>query len=73
MLKPAKERLLKERGIENPTLMDWIANVSMRGVEMKRITEEEYQSGVTGGDYPRTSFLRKGEMVVWKKPISSTK
>jgi len=68
-----KERLLKERGIENPTLMDWIANVSMRGVEMKRITEEEYQSGVTGGDYPRTSFLRKGEMVVWKKPISSTK
>ncbi|GEM_PF-5161962 len=68
-----KEKLLKELGVENPTLMDWITNILMRGAEMKRMTEQEYQNGVTGGNYPRTSFLRKGEMVVWEKPIPSAK
>lgn len=68
-----KERLLKERGIGNPTLMDWIANVSIKGAEMKRMSEQDYQNGVSGGIYPNTSFLRRGEMVVWEKTIPPTK
>lgn len=68
-----KEGLLKQRGVENPTLLDWIVNVSMRGTKMKRMTEGEYQTGVDGGNYPPTSFLRKGEMVVWDKPVPELK
>lgn len=66
-----KEQLLKQRGIENPTLMDWINSTLLRGYERKRMTEQEYQEGVNHKVYPPTSFLRRGEMVVWEKSIST--
>ncbi|MFH0863934.1 MAG: hypothetical protein V1858_02525 [Candidatus Gottesmanbacteria bacterium] len=64
-----KEKLLRERGIENPTLIDWITTVVIKGSKMKRMTEQEYQKSVNEGRYPKTSFLRKGEMILWEKPL----
>lgn len=66
-----KEQLLKKRGIENPTLMDWINRILLKDYKMKRMTEQEYQEGANHKVYPPTSFLRKGEMVVWEKLIST--
>lgn len=66
-----KKQSLKKRGIENPTLMDWINRILLKDYKMKRMTEQEYQEGANHKVYPPTSFLRKGEMVVWEKSIST--
>lgn len=58
-----RKQLLEEAGYENPAELDWLRHIYRRG-KITEIDSKDYEKGVDQGEYPPTSFLRNGTMLV---------
>lgn len=61
--------ILKERGVEKPNSLDWISMIQLKGVVPEKIDSSQYEKNMQADIYPTTSFLGKGDMLIWEKPV----
>lgn len=64
-----ENRIMAEKGIPNPTHLDWIKNV-YRNEQQTEIDRVEYERGISEKKYPPSSFLRNGKMLVIQRTLS---
>ena len=60
-----KYGLLKEAGFENPTDLDWIKHIHRRS-KVTELDSEVYRQGMENGMFPPTSYIRKGNMLLFE-------
>ena len=58
--------ILEEKGVVNPTSLDWIKHLCRDG-QQTIVSKEDYVKGINEGMYPPSSFLRNGDMLIIEK------
>ena len=61
----AKKTILLEKGLEDPTSLDWI-KLWLRNTKQTQLTKQDYQQGITEGIYPPSKCLRDGNMLIFE-------
>lgn len=65
-----QKRLLTDKGVSNPTHLDWVKHTH-RSSQLTEIDAEEYRKGMGDGTFPQTHNLRSGRMLIFQRPVAT--